>query len=1198
MNRRSVPFAAALVLVFSAVTASAQEVVTTPGQANLEIKLTNSTAEILAYLAAYPVQAITWEDDELPVRLYRLGESDPAAMAEYEVGTTQPDPLATKVVMPDVPAEGSTFLVEVEELYLSGGALYRVGTDNAASAARILCGPVMRVADDPGGLDCEISECAALVNLQVSLAGVDADLDALDETLPVRCSATAWVEELFMTGSFNLQARSAWYGFDLDELRDGVGEIPILMRGDGSRVRVGVSCSPTVEDGETGFVLLPGSSRTPLDVAILVTPTCDQVTAIDVPLQVERTAGVLKGLFDISGRTETATEVWFKHNNYRFRVEPSIVPAWEQPDPDDPWIFEGAPSTCPLIKHDVGARALIDDGFRYLELPHRRGLNDEVEVPTAGTTDLGTTFVALPQVLTGTVVLDDRAAGLGLDQLNTDPFTYLTDYAWRWSYISADGQGHDEQTAEDGKSGDGGLARSILQGSYDATEGKTFLSYELLLAGLSDDGLTGGQLDQNSPLDGRGAAPTPWLVEDLSFFFEDSAAGTWQQLRADIGILLPRTTEPIPDYGPPAPLEPIPRLRMCLGEVGLTFRTDPTVAMLYSPRIWASYDDLILTIPDDPYSLFELEHSYAYGTPRSIADRAEEATVTMLLPAGARYRIGPSVRIASPDGSTSNYAYLGGLRLPLEGDLVCGSSDIPCGTVTEDGEVTTLAIGVTPPVPACHESGNLAFDVIFEADAQVTLLTLQIDSNPVQVLCNPCPQVDGVTQPVSVTATIPADEASHTLRLRAEDEIGCVAWHDITVYVPSQPLSLQCAPDFTCTVPSADVPLAADHDCIQTCLAEPMRVGGCNYDLSYSNDGPAFYPEGSTDVTFTSIPGDATCTTAVTVARAPGYQLAYAEGNLVKIRNAGNGLYHMNQTVPYAVTWLEFDRTGERLAAAVDHASPAVRVFDVDDDSVLYDIQTHPMGRNVAFHPEDNHVLATVFGDATGTRYWIGLYKDDQEKDLARLDRHPFMSLPEIAWHRDGDRLLGIFGAPNVSPGGVPVPGYTIRLYDWKVFMEGLQNPNEWARERTDTPREEPFQLLYNDLPGIGLYGSIRGASVGGGTALAFASEVANEHMDLAREGSTAAFVKYEAGGVRLSVVKSIGDPSLLIDPGPLFPGPIVAKPLVEMSEDGRRIAVSLGDRIEILEYPGYVPIATFDASGARHLRFRPKSEETTWTCE
>ena len=71
-----------------------------------------------------------------------------------------------------------------------------------------------------------------------------------------------------------------------------------------------------------------------------------------------------------------------EHNDVWFAVHPTIVPAGSEPDPDDPWIFEGAPSTTSTTLHDVGARALIDDSFGYLELPHRTGLNGGVEVAT------------------------------------------------------------------------------------------------------------------------------------------------------------------------------------------------------------------------------------------------------------------------------------------------------------------------------------------------------------------------------------------------------------------------------------------------------------------------------------------------------------------------------------------------------------------------------------------------------------------------------------------------------------------------------------------------------------------------------------------------------------------------------------------------------------------------------------------------
>ena len=76
------------------------------------------------------------------------------------------------------------------------------------------------------------------------------------------------------------------------------------------------------------------------------------------------------------------------------------------------------------------------------------------------TTNLGTTFVALPHVLPGTVVLDDRAAGLGLDELNTEPFASLSTYAGQRTFIAADGRG---DLLAGGTNGDGALSYEELR---------------------------------------------------------------------------------------------------------------------------------------------------------------------------------------------------------------------------------------------------------------------------------------------------------------------------------------------------------------------------------------------------------------------------------------------------------------------------------------------------------------------------------------------------------------------------------------------------------------------------------------------------------------------------------------------------------------------------------------------------------------
>jgi hypothetical protein len=62
------------------------------------------------------------------------------------------------------------------------------------------------------------------------------------------------------------------------------------------------------------------------------------------------------------------------------------------------------------------------------------------------------------------------------------------------------------------------------------------------------------------------------------------------------------------------------------------------------------------------------------------------------------------------------------------------------------------------------------------------------------------------------------------------------------------------------------------------------------------------------------------------------------------------------------------------------------------------------------------------------------------------------------------------------------------------------------------------------------------------------------------------------------------------VDIGPTLPT-TPFKGYIEFSDDGERIAVSLGDRIEVFQYPGFELVATFDATNVQYMQFRPRVE-------
>jgi hypothetical protein len=137
-------------------------------------------------------------------------------------------------------------------------------------------------------------------------------------------------------------------------------------------------------------------------------------------------------------------------------------------------------------------------------------------------------------------------------------------------------------------------------------------------------------------------------------------------------------------------------------------------------------------------------------------------------------------------------------------------------------------------------------------------------------------------------------------------------------------------------------------------------------------------------------------------------------------------------------------------------------------------------------------------------------------------------------------------------------------------------------------PREEPFEVVYYGPAGAAEYCSHRGVSKAGGTSLPLISEVPNDHMDLTADARLAAFVRMGEQGTTLAVVESPGSGPPAIRQGPTLPMRRGFKPRVALSDDGSRIAMSLGDRIEVFAYPGFTPVDRFSAENVEHMRFRP----------
>lgn len=1161
-----------------------------PGLLQGDISFTNTSSDVRNYLTSNSVVPSSEPIPELwPVRLYTPQDMKKAATAFYtpsnSVVDTQTYRAASYGVSPNVPSSGANFVVEVDSIQFSDGAWYRFGSLESQSPSFHLSSTVVPVAVAPGGTILNINDCATLITLSIHFTGQPADLNALADE-PVQCIIEAFVEDVPGSSRYNWQARSGMKTFAVDSLKSSQGVLmPILIRAQGNRAKLAVSCTARVKSNETGFVVIPASGLTPFGTEVSLGPfACGDQPAgpIDVGVPVERTAGKLRGLFDVSGHMELATEIEVD-NDYRLRVSPS--PVLPGAIPTVPWEFAGILAG----QRKVKGRALIAGGNQILEFPHRDGFNTPVNIIRNSVTDIGSTFVSRPSNVTGHIVLTDPGGNTDLRGLQNAPFQGLYDNNAK-SNIQAMGEYSLPETVGplcwDRSSGLGGESYGRLVGAYNPAEKKAELDYNLLISGLSPEG--------GNP-NGSNTCPAIWRIHGLNLAMttetETGAAG-YCSSRIRFGQNFLRTAE-LDISGQPRSYT-LRDQTFCFGKLGIRFQVaNPAIGTIYGPGLNISQADQGV-VNNTFGTIYSFDYGWASGTPQSASQSGSTAFVAITLPEGLRYRIWPYLyfKRANDPSPYGTYMFLDSMALPDIGYLGCGEIVNPCISLDEEGNYSLLNITFPDYNDYCllTNSLNLPF-TINSGGIDIAKVGYLLDpanqnadlSDPSAVIlcssnCGPSPQY--TVNLTNITSS------AHTLRIIAIADNGCKARRDYAFSIASQPLNLQCPPDFTVTLDSGETEVAASDTRISDNLQATV-TGGCGLPVTIQDDRPESFTPGETDVNFW-IQGGTTlsCSTKVTVKEPKEHLVAYTVkqdgGQGLRLYKVETGQLFWERIVENP-TWIEFNPDGSRIGVCQRVGENGrVDIYNVETAERLISTQTNGIPSNMAFNPQNTSLYAVVCSKLYQT-YEVSLFREGNLIQANVLPQPPHMSKPEIAWSPDGNHVAVLFTRPIFTSSGQYAFKYRIHILQWKLTQSGLAPEGSIEVEKSSPVREEERELLFDKNNRLH-FSSNKGISfVGSDGTIRLVAEIENDDIDMCDDHMAAVIAK----GDRVGFVTNIG-PGLTPQIRGRILGEDVKKLQVAITNDEKYIAVQKDNGVVIYKGDDFSLVHSFSANRPMFTTFQP----------
>ena len=761
MASTSGTLAVALLLSCATVSATAASIDQALGKLTGSIKFSNVPSALNTYLCATPSAS-----SPTGVQVYPAGSTSATATSGYSpvntcAGGSEWTTATYEIYPPVDAAAGTAFLIEALITY-AGGANYRFGFRSPGNPASYPSANVLPQSAAPAGTAHNLAECAAMADTVVRLSGAPADLDALDPAAPVSCRVDALVEEVAGSNTFTSQARSPSRSLTLATLRGAAGAtISFPIRADGSRIKLRPGCTTKPPAGSNFAVDDAGLTSFSIE-GTPATVTCGTTAGATLDLPVLRSAGALKGQFDISGYTESAAQVWAipAASTVRRNAAPSSVPS-NQPTPST-WRIDAIAAGETV----VSAGASIQGGNLAIQLPKTDAPNQKALVPANGELDLRATFVVRPVETGGKLTLVDPGRRTLLGTLSNTPAVHWA--LTGTSYVEAFGD--DSVAGAEPGSATGGVSRGRLQGSYSSTlsclglnPGCADLSYRLLLSGLSPvDGASDGSHSRRTAWDVRNA----WLEFRRTTPFHSQ--NTTLSFNRDLHY-----------YSESPPPAEIPLLAACMGSLELDLRVDAATGTLFQPTFNTQVTNV--TAPSTALSsnYIRWSNTFANGPPQASPGSAT-ATVTATVPEGARYVIRPQVNFV-PAGGGAATVLTGLPTIALPGGsatLACSQASRACLRINDPGGNATPLTVAAGPLPTCQATGTNSIPVsVFSAGVDVDSITWSIDGGAsTGAHCNNC----GVDP--TGTMTLPALGAGeHSLKVTASTLNGCVAETQLSI---------------------------------------------------------------------------------------------------------------------------------------------------------------------------------------------------------------------------------------------------------------------------------------------------------------------------------------------------------------------------------------------------------------------------------
>ncbi len=228
-----------------------------PGRVKGNILFRNPSAELISQCSSDPAVSVAGDH---PVYLRSVATNLIAAEGDYSLSNTVSGTdfrAATYDLGPGVTDTDNRFSVLTEHLRFASGASYRFGARYAFDVGARVCPAVHPVSTNAGGTNCDQSECAVLLDVQVHLTGDPWALAGLDSSSTAACSVVTIIEDFSGAG---IQAGSPTHSFAVSDLVAGYQTIPVIVRGNATQV-FSLLCNVPILPGESGYATSLGLSR-------------------------------------------------------------------------------------------------------------------------------------------------------------------------------------------------------------------------------------------------------------------------------------------------------------------------------------------------------------------------------------------------------------------------------------------------------------------------------------------------------------------------------------------------------------------------------------------------------------------------------------------------------------------------------------------------------------------------------------------------------------------------------------------------------------------------------------------------------------------------------------------------------------------------------------------------------------------------